>query len=397
MVFYINTEGFTIFNLHIPFYVIAIILLVYIIYFKFNSLNKAIKLFFKWIYKIIKRMGIFLWSEINKIYIKVRNRISFRKLKNFFHLANKKQKSSHESKQLYVGIVFIICLFLFFSYLLIPDIYNRNIPESLKPTFFIITFLILLSVWFISMLIYSFKTSLKVILLWFLIIGSFYILFLYNNNLAKIIVVPILVVIITIYPLILKRENKPRIWLWFTILIMMISLFSGIILVDDAYGNKLPVAFSLNLNGNMHTKYANGLGTIYCSSLEKNPESIIGKNLSCLINPKLNLMRFNLTISFTNNTTKSINLLNTGGIFKVEENVSNLYFEINGEKNKKQIYLSTSGNPNFESYPSIDERKERMQEFIKYLGILFTAVFISIPVMMYYLRQLSKRETLDEF
>lgn len=405
MRFGVGPISIVLFNIRIPFWIISIILLIYILYLKIEFVSKLVKLAISKIYLTIS----YILTKIKQFILWIRNGAAWKKVKSilaklfnktakFMHIApTKEAKNNYALKQIYVTFIFLICIFIFFSYTLIIDIYIRNIPPTNQTTFLLITLLIFLSVWIIFMFMSSIGFYLKDTSLWFFMLFPLFMMYHYHNKTSRWIGIIILSLTLIIYPHIIKAEKKPRLWFWGTILLMVASLFSGMAIVDDAFGNKPPVAFSLNLNGNQSTPYADGQGKIYCLPSIEKKGFIVGDNLTCIIRPRLKLISVNLT-TYIGNMTISEDLANQSYSFKTKNNTTYLYFQINAEdKSGKGLSLSTGMDPSFESYFTIDEQTKRKESLIKYLGILFTAVFVSIPIMIYHLRHLTKRNDLNQF
>lgn len=397
--FRIDEIGISLWNYRLPFWTLFLLLLTYLICINSSPIKQFIRNVWEWLKSQVKR----LWGKLSvlaKALWKITQNTIGQLLKRIKKRKSKKSQEEWENRlerQLFVVIIFSLSFLLVLLYKIVPEILGRNLATSPKANLMGgIVVIVFLALMFFNFYL-AHKIKAKTLFLFIIFIGIWYWLYGLSerNQLATLpqyqnwIIASVILLILFLYPGWYKKDwEKPRLWIWFTALLMILLFIIGIALIDGVVGEK-PLELRLNIEGNVSNRYE-GNGTISCSSAFG--KTYVGMNLSCTTQPTLNVSEAYVTFT---SQTGDVNRKEMHDMrFTAPANTTSAYFEIIGlDLNNNTINVTTSSEYQFFSP---DETRERNKEFIAYVLALIGAIFISIPAMMANFRQLSERSEDDD-
>ena len=171
-------------------------------------------------------------------------------------------------------------------------------------------------------------------------------------------------------------KKKPNWWFWGTILLMLFLFYSGTMIIDSEVGVK-----------DIKLKLRNMNGTIYADEgIKCSRNFLVGDSVSCAVLPLLKNITANITFTFENGTSETINKLT----FIAPSNLKNICFEVEGiEINNNKRHLSIC-NPHhfFTEKDYIEIRKT----FLSYVIGLFGIIFVTVPYTVLNFKKLLGRD-----
>lgn len=179
-----------------------------------------------------------------------------------------------------------------------------------------------------------------------------------------------------------RLDNKPNKfpWVFSTLIIMLCFFLISIIYTQISIGQE-----DLHLLLRDSSDNNKVLGEIDCSGGSKS-FLLIKENIFCNVKPKLENETIYVEFTYENKTSSLPNrLLNNS--FISPENVTYLFFEVTG-LNNNEIFSANIGYPY--SFLTEAEALQKKKEFIRYLGIIFAIIFVSIPLIMNKFKELSE-------
>lgn len=171
-------------------------------------------------------------------------------------------------------------------------------------------------------------------------------------------------------------------WVSATILLMLAFFVVSIFYVEVSIGQG-----DLNLVLRNSSDIKQVIGSIDCTGGSKS-FLLVEETIVCKITPELEEERATVQFIYLNKT-KSPQILLEDHSFNAPNNLTYIYFEVNGKKDTGQ-YSANVGYPY--SFLTEDEALEKKKEFIKYLGAIFAIIFITIPLMMGKFKELAKND-----
>jgi hypothetical protein len=127
------------------------------------------------------------------------------------------------------------------------------------------------------------------------------------------------------------------------------------------------------------------IGDFDCSGGSKS-FLLVGEKIICNINPTL--INEEISVIFTfENKTKSESMILINNSFIAPQNITYILFNVNG-LNEGEVFSANVGYPY--KFLTEEEAHSKKKDFLKYLGVIFAIIFVTIPLMMNKFKELAK-------
>jgi hypothetical protein len=178
-----------------------------------------------------------------------------------------------------------------------------------------------------------------------------------------------------------KNHRKQNFWGIAMALVMLFIFIFGFISYYNLFSQKDLMEILVDSNGNPHA-------VINCTSPSKVGNLIENMNISCSVEPSINLSGGYISQKHENSMIDYVSL-NNSIIFISKANITEISFNLQIINHTSNSTYNLSANKSYHFY-SAEENKSEGIKFLKFLILLLGVIFITIPTSFYYMREIFK-------